>query len=73
MKKKKTYSVEEVIKLINHLFENSDKTTTNINLSNNVQIKEIENKEKIKDDFKQKEEDQEILMLKEKRKKKNLN
>ena len=51
MKRKKAYSVKEVNKLINHLFENLDKTKKNINLSNNSPIKEIENKEKIEDDF----------------------
>ena len=35
MEWKKTYSVEEVTKLINHLFGNSNKTKKNINLSNN--------------------------------------
>ena len=64
MEKKKAYSVEEDTKLINHLFENSNKTKKNINLSNNSPIKEIENKEKIEDDFEQKEEDQEIINAK---------
>ena len=54
MERKKTYSFEEVTKLINHLFENSDMTNKNINLSNNLPIKEIR-KKKIVDDMEQKE------------------
>ena len=46
MESKKTYSVEEVTKLINHLFENNVKTKKNDNPENNSPIKEIEDIER---------------------------